>query len=81
MQIPEQAHNPSLAILNLTRRYREAKLEDACSYALSKVKSPRCKFIRTVLASNAASGHGNDDEPSPGGYIRGEGYYDNGKKG
>ena len=43
MQIPEQAHNPSLAILNLTRRYREAKLEDACSYALSKVKSPRCK--------------------------------------
>ena len=58
MQIPEQAHNPSLAILNLTRRYREAKLEDACSYALSKVKSPRCKFIKTVLASNAASGHG-----------------------
>ena len=35
--------NPSLAILNLTRRYTEAELEDACSYALSKVKSPRCK--------------------------------------
>lgn len=52
VQIPEQAYNPSLAILNLTRRYTEAELEDACSYALSKVKSPRCKFIRTVLASN-----------------------------
>ena len=68
-----------MCIRDRTRRYTEAELEDACSYALSKVKSPRCKFIRTVLASNAASGH--DDEPSPGGYIRGEGYYDNGKEG
>ena len=81
VQIPEQAYNPSLAILNLTRRYTEAELEDACSYALSKVKSPRCKFIKTVLASNAARGHDAGDEPSPGGYIRGEGYYDNGKEG
>lgn len=81
VQVKEQAYNPALAILNLTRRYTEAELEEACAYALSKVGSPRCKFIKTVLASNAAArlGDGSCDETSSGGYIRGEGYYADGE--
>ncbi len=81
VQVEEQAYNPALAVLNLTRRYTEAELEEACAYALSKVGSPRCKFIKTVLASNAAArmGDGSCDETSSGGYIRGEGYYSDGE--
>jgi len=36
---------------------------------------PRCKFIKTVLASNAAKRAEDEDEEPIGGYIRGEGYY------
>ena len=81
VQVKEQAYNPALAVLNLTRRYTEAELEEACAFALSKVGSPRCKFIKTVLASNAATraGDGSCDETSSGGYIRGERYYKNGE--
>lgn len=81
VQIPEQAYNPALAILNLAKRYSEAELEDACSYALSKVASPRCRFIKTVLASKAAGGGDRGGGEPDGGYIRGEGYYDYGKEG
>ena len=86
VQVKEQAYNPALAVLNLTKRYSERDLEDACEYALAKTSRPRCKFIKTVLASRAAerargdedgSGDGGDGGGS-GGYIRGEGYYNDG---
>lgn len=79
VQIKEQAYNPALAVLNLTKQYSERDLEDACEYALAKVARPRCKFIKTALASNAAKrGAGGSEEPR-GGYIRGEGYYNEGE--
>ena len=74
-QVKEQAYNPALAVLNLTKQYAERDLEDACEYALSKTARPRCKFIKTVLASNAAKRAEDEDEEPLGGYIRGEGYY------
>ena len=75
VQVKEQAYNPALAVLNLTKQYAERDLEDACEYALAKTARPRCRFIKTVLASNAAKrAEGAGEEPN-GGYIRGEGYY------
>lgn len=53
-QIKEQAYNPALAVLNLTKRYSEYDLEQACAYALTKTPVPRCKFIKSVLASKVA---------------------------
>lgn len=76
-QVKEQAYNPALAVLNLSKRYAERQLEDACEYALSKTSRPRCRFIRTVLASGAA-GPAGADAPEAGGYLRGEGYYSEG---
>lgn len=78
VDIKEQAYNPVLAVLNLSKAYSEPELEAACEYALTKTPNPRCKFLKTVLASNAAKAKPDEgcDESSSGGYIRGEGYYE-----
>lgn len=88
--IKEQGYNPSLAVLNLSKRYGDRRLEDACAYALARASAPRCRFIRTVLASGVADGHagggkgGGDGggkgggDGGGGGYIRGAGYYQGG---
>lgn len=75
VEVKEQAYNPALAVLNLTKRYSAEELEEACAYALARVDRPRCKFIKTVLASGAASAPRGGEEPPQGGYLRGEGYY------
>ena len=36
VQIKEQAYNPVMAILNLSKKYGNEKLEEACAYALEK---------------------------------------------
>lgn len=77
VQIKEQAYNPALAVLNLTKRYTERDLEEACEYALAKVAHPRCKFIKSVLASKAAASMEDKGEEGAGGYIRGASYYTN----
>lgn len=80
-QIKEQAYNPALAVLNLTKRYTEHDLEEACEYALAKVARPRCRFIKSVLSSKAAASLEGLTEEKSGGYIRGAGYYSNNEKG
>ncbi|MDO4539025.1 MAG: IS21 family transposase [Coriobacteriales bacterium] len=77
VQIMEQGYNPALAVLNLSKRYGNEALEAACGYALERAEHPRCRFIRSVLASGAA-GPADRGEDEPGGYIRGEGYYGGG---
>lgn len=77
-QVKEQAYNPALAVLSLTKRYPEADLEDACAYALAKTGNPRCRFLKSVLANRKTSGE--TCETERGGYVRGAGYY-NGKGG
>lgn len=81
VQIKEQAYNPVMAILNLSKRYGDAELEAACAYSLEKAAHPRCKFVRSVLASGAAgpsdSGAGAADR---GGYVRGASYYAGGAR-
>lgn len=76
--IKEQAYNPSLAVLNLSKRYGEEALEAACGYALERSEHPRCKFIRSVLASGAAGAQARPAAPAAG-YIRGAGYYGGGE--
>lgn len=78
MKVREQGYNPALAVLNLSKRYGEAALEAACGYALERAEHPRCRFIRSVLASGAAGSGGAGDVP--GGYIRGAGYYGGGDR-
>jgi hypothetical protein len=81
VKIKEQAYNPVLAVLNLSKRYGNEELERACEYALQKIPIPRCKFIKTVLASKASSrGDGDKDSSELCGYIRGDKYYSNSKE-
>lgn len=76
VEIKEQAYNPVMAILNLSKRYGEAELETACGYALSKAQHPRCKFIRSILASGIASKTQKESTiPDQSGYVRGASYY------
>ena len=77
--IKEQGYNPALAVLNLSKRYGEAELEAACGYALERSEHPRCRFIRSILASRAAESSDTTDDAS-GGYIRGASYYGGGER-
>lgn len=65
-----------MAILNLSKRYGEAELEAACGYALSKAQHPRCKFIRSILASGIASKTKKESTVlNQSDYVRGASYY------
>lgn len=80
VQVREQGYNPALAVLNLSKRYGNTALEAACGYALERAERPRCRFIRSILASGAAGSGGDGPDDAPGGYIRGAGYYGGGDR-
>ena len=81
VQIKEQGYNPVMAILNLSKQYGEVELEAACEYSLEKTAHPRCKFIRSVLASGTARNTETQMLPSnQGGYVRGASYYAGGAR-
>lgn len=88
--IKEQGYNPSLSVLQLGKRYSDARLEIACEMALSTVRSPRYHHVKTILASNQdlifAGRKANPPTSKPGtgnpeqaGYVRGAGYYGGGR--
>ena len=82
VQIKEQAYNPVMAILNLSKAYGPESLEAACGYCLEKAAHPRCKFIRSVLASHVAERDGAQKAESTDktGYVRGASYYAGGAR-
>lgn len=52
VKIKEQAYNPSLSILNLSKKYGEERLEKACQLALKHYRSPRYKHLKGILSNN-----------------------------
>lgn len=83
VQIKEQAHDPVLAVLNLSKRYGADRLEAACPYALGRSDHLRCRFLRGALASGVADrGAAGAGAPAveEGGYVRGAGYYAGGAR-
>ena len=88
--IKEQGYNPSLSVLNLGKRYADARLEAACEMALATVRSPRYHHIKSILASNQdlvfTERKANPPTPKPvtgdpetTGYVRGADYYGGGR--
>lgn len=76
VQIKEQAYNPVMAILNLSKTYGERRLEAACAYALLKAPAPRYRLLRSILASGTDSLIEPASPPKEsGGYVRGSSYY------
>ena len=79
VQIKEQAYNPCLSILNLSKNYTPERLEAACSMALDRIHLPRYKHLKAILSANqdktVAMPSKTTDEQ---GYVRGAEYYGGG---
>ena len=80
-KIKEQAYNPALSVLNLSKKYGENRLEAACGHALPRLNSPRYRHLKAILDSGldrgAAEGaNGNDGaDAAAKGHVRGADYY------
>lgn len=81
VKVKEQAYNPALSVINLSKKYGEKRLEAACERALPKLASPRYKHLKAILDSNLDAGRarGRDRAEGPGGkplgHVRGADYY------
>lgn len=79
VQIKEQAYNPCLSVLNLSKSYTPERLEAACSMALDRIRSPRHRHLKAILSANqdknVAMPSKTTDEQ---GYVRGAKYYGGG---
>ena len=79
----EQAYNPALSVLNLSKKYGDERLEAACAHALPRLTSPRYRHIKAILDSNldasgplsSAPSEGGAGEAAPRGHVRGADYY------
>lgn len=87
VSIKEQGYNPSLAVLRLSNKYSEARLEAACEYAIvNGIKRPRYHHLNSILASNQdeiylEQKNARGKNSAPMGYLRGSSYYGGGSDG
>ena len=79
----EQAYNPALSVLNLSKKYGEQRLEAACEHALPKLASPRYRHLKAILdsgldgrdAARPSGKRASGPESGPKGHVRGADYY------
>ena len=83
--IKEQGFNPALAVLRLSNKYSEARLEAACEFAItSGIKKPRYHHLNSILAANQDQIYMKNrkekkNDGSSMGYLRGRNYYAGGR--
>ena len=83
--IKEQGFNPALAVLRLSNKYSEARLEAACEFAItSGIKKPRYHHLNSILAANQDQIYMENrkekkNDGSSIGYLRGRSYYAGGR--
>lgn len=81
VSIKEQGYNPALAVLRLSNKYSEARLEAACEFAITQgIKKPRYHHLNSILASNQdeiylEKKNAARRQDNPMGYLRGSRYY------
>ena len=81
VSIKEQGYNPALAVLRLSNKYSEARLEAACEFAITQgIKKPRYHHLNSILSSNQdeiylEQKNTSTKNESPMGYLRGSGCY------
>lgn len=83
-KVEEQAYKGCLSILKLSDKYSQARLENACKLALSRLSNPTYKNIRLILESGQdktehESKPAADNEDTTYAFTRGAEYY-GGKK-
>ncbi len=73
--VAEQGFDPALAVLGLSRRFTQQRLDTACALALnSRVPSPRYAHLRPILESSQDKTGELTNQPAAG-YVRGADYY------
>jgi hypothetical protein len=80
VDIKEQGYNPALAVLRLSTKYSEARLEAACEFAITRgIRKPRYHHLSSILASNQdmifEEQKTTADKRPTMGYLRGSNYY------
>lgn len=76
VQIKEQAYNPSLSVLNLSKSYGDSRLETACGIALERIHSPRYRHLKAILtAERDKKTVISEKRLTEQGYVRGSAYY------
>lgn len=81
VSIKEQGYNPALAVLRLSNKYSEARLEAACEFAITQgIKKPRYHHLNAILSSNQDEIYLEKKNAAvkgdaPMGYLRGRDYY------
>lgn len=77
-KLKEQAYNPALSVLRLSKKHGDEGLEAACAHALPRLTSPRYGHIKAILDSNLdeepAAGPAADAPEATGGHVRGADY-------
>ena len=74
-KIKEQSYNSVLAVLRLSKKYSNERLENACRFALTITHSPRYRHISIILTNNQDVEAKKDNKTPTGGYLRGADYY------
>ena len=83
VQIKEQGYKSCIAVLKLSNKYSNDRLENACELALTKIKSPRYHHLNGIMANNQDlifyenKKKTNDTKPKEG-FVRGSNYYKGG---
>lgn len=77
-RVEQQSYRSCMGLLKLTDKYSPARLENACTLALSYTASPSYKNVKDILAADrdkALADKKEDAEPNPYALTRGSDYY------
>lgn len=75
--IKEQAYNPALAVLRLSKAYGTEAFEDACALALDKFATPRYRQVKAMLDHKVEiSDDPQENENTGSAHMRGADYYE-----
>lgn len=79
VKLKEQAYDPALSVLRLSRKYGDERLEAACAHALPRLSHPRYRHLKAILDSRLdCEAERRPKRPAPageGGHLRGADYY------
>ena len=77
-RVEQQSYRSCMGLLKLTDKYSSARLENACTLALSYTASPSYKNVKDILAAGrdkTLADKKEDAEPNPYALTRGSNYY------
>lgn len=78
LPLKEQGYQSCLSVLNLSKKYSSASLEQACQIALERIHSPRYRQLKAILTNpvnHEAIENAETNYKESMGFVRGSDYY------